>query len=220
MAESCPELALARRTRTRAENLQEPRGRKLPGAWRAALRRALSPSPRARCAPRQERSGAQAAPRPRGPGHGGGLGVPAVSAPPPLAPAHLPPRPHSPAQPPGAPSRTRVASPSDRQKLGELASASRLPDLGAAARAGEPAGPPPSRPARRAGERGAEGVASSTRTWKCAKGCEADEERGNVNKVATAGGTPRSSIVAEDALGEGLAGDFLYPFLSHSLALF
>lgn len=29
-----------------------------------------------------------------------------------------------------------------------------------------------------------------------------------MNKVATAGGTPRSSIVAEDALAEGLAGDF------------
>lgn len=130
-----PGFALARRFRTRTENLRQPRGRRLPGAWRTALQRALNPSPRARCAPRQERSGAQAAPRPRGPGHGGGLGVPAVSAPPPPAPAHLPPRPHSPAQPPGAPSRTRVASPSDRQKLGELASASCLPDFGTAATA-------------------------------------------------------------------------------------
>lgn len=135
VAESCPGFALARRFRTRAENLRQPRGLRLPGAWRTALQRALNPSPRARCAPRQERSGAQAAPRSRGPGHGGGLGVPAVSAPPPPAPAYLPPRPHSPAQPPGAPSRTRVASPSDRQKLGELASASRLPDFGTAATA-------------------------------------------------------------------------------------
>lgn len=55
-----------------------------------------------------------------------------------------------PAQPPGASSRTRVASPRDRQKLGELASATRLPDFGAAASAtGEPAGPPPSLPPSR-----------------------------------------------------------------------
>lgn len=145
VAESRPVLALVRRTCTglRPSNSLADACFPEPGARPRSVRAALAPAPgvrRARRAAERTRP-----PDPAVPGTGGGLGVPAVSAPPPLAPAHLPPRPHSPAQPLGAPSRTRVASPSDRQKLGELASASRLPDFGAAS-AGEPAGPPPSLP--------------------------------------------------------------------------
>lgn len=86
VAESCPGLSLARTTCTGAEKLRQPRGRRLPGTWRAALRRALSPSPRARCAPRQERSGAQRRrpPDPAVPGTGAGWGSP------PSAPSHRP----------------------------------------------------------------------------------------------------------------------------------
>lgn len=146
VAESCPVLALVRRTCTglRPSSSLVDACFPEPGARPRSVRAALAPAPgvrRARSAAERRRP-----PDPAVPGTGAGWGSPPSAPRHPLAPAHLPPRPHSPAQPPGAPSRTRVASPSDRQKLGELPSASRLPDFGAAASAGEPAGPPPSLP--------------------------------------------------------------------------
>lgn len=119
-----------------------------------------------------------------------------------------------PLSPPGEPSRTRVASSARaRQKLGELASASGRTGLG---NRGDPppASPrgkgggrlPPAQPAAAQGRGARRGSPARPELASARRGCEADEERGDVNKVATAGGTPPSSVVAEDALAEGLAG--------------
>ena len=202
VAESCPVLALVRRTCTglRPSSSLVDACFPEPGARPRSVRAALAPAPgvrRARSAAERRRP-----PDPAGPGPGAGC----TSHP---APTHR-----------LSPRERRAGRVLLRPAIGRSWESCRPPP---ACRTSEPlplpASPrgrlPPSRPARPAGERGAEGVVSATRTCKGAKGCEADEERGNVNKVATAGGTPQSSIVAEDAPGEGLAGIFS-PLLLHS----
>lgn len=185
-----------------------------PGARPCSVRAALAPVPgvrRARSAAERRRP-----PDPAVPGTGAGWGSP------PSAPRRrsLPRTSHPAPTHPLSPRERRAGRVLLRPEIGRSWESWRPPP---ACRTSEllplpPASPrgrlPPSRPAGRAGERGAEGVVSATRTCKCAKGCEADEERGNVNKVATAGGTPQSSIVAEDAPAEGLAGIFAPPPLA------
>lgn len=86
-----------------------------------------------------ETPGAQPRGRPQG---AGALGLRPATA----RPAQPPPRPHSPAQPPGGTRRERVASPSDRQKLRGVAGCLGRPDF--ASRAAGEAPPPPPRSLR------------------------------------------------------------------------
>lgn len=141
----------AGRTHTGAEDLPapssgapafpEPRAR--PSRVRAALA-PLHPTPcklstATGSGGGPETPGARARGRPRG---AGALGLRPATA----RPAQPPPRPHSPAQPPGGTRRERVASPADRQKLRGVAGCLGRPDF--ASRAAGEAPPPPPRSLR------------------------------------------------------------------------
>lgn len=118
----------------------------------------LPPPPPASCPRRPGVEAAQRPPEPGrggGPGRGGPLGLRPAAA---SRPAQPPPRPHSPAQPPGGTRRKRVASPADRQKLRGVVDCLGRPDFAssrrgaaAAAASAEPSGLPPSCLARSAG---------------------------------------------------------------------
>lgn len=161
MAQPGPEPVLGGRTHTGSEDLLELRCLPSPSLPRGPAASA-QPSPPASCL---GRSGVEAAetppPRPApSPGEGAARGAGALGLRPAAArSAQPPPRPHSPAQPPGGTRRKRVASPADRQKLRGVAGCLGPPDFassrrGAAAAAAEPSGLPPSCLARSAGGEG------------------------------------------------------------------
>lgn len=132
-----------------------------PPAWPGRVRAALAPRKLSRAL--GGGGGRDPPPRPApSPGEGAAQGAGALGLRPAAArSAQPPPRPHSPAQPPGGTRRKRVASPADRQKLRGVAGCLGPPDFAssrrgaaAAAAAAEPSGLPPSCLARSAGGEG------------------------------------------------------------------